>query len=291
MHALSTFRLSVAIPAIVAVLGVCAEAAAQEPGTVVAADSRVQGRTYLFSETGARVPYALFVPRNYDRARTWPLIVGLHGLGRPYDWLMGYEGMIDFAERDGYIMVTPLGYHPRGWYGSRGAGIPAGAQQDGAPPVPETLGELSEKDVMNVLEIARREFNVDENRIYLWGHSMGGAGTYHLAAKYPDIWAGLAVAAPAANPPAEQLSKFASLPILVLQGDEDRSVPVAQTRETVARMRALGMQHVYVEFAGGDHSLFISKNREALSKVFSFFGIVGKRQRSVATPTQQGSAR
>jgi predicted peptidase len=85
MHALSTFRLSVVLSAIVFVLGVGAEGAAQEPGAIVAADSRVQGRTSVYSETGARVPYALLVPRNYDRARKWPLIVGLHGLGRPYD--------------------------------------------------------------------------------------------------------------------------------------------------------------------------------------------------------------
>ena len=36
---------------------------------------------------------------------------------------------------------------------------------------------------MNVLEIARRDFNIDADRIYLWGHSMGGAGTYHIAAR------------------------------------------------------------------------------------------------------------
>lgn len=74
---------------------------AQEPGTVVAADKRVQGRSYVFPDTGETLPYALFVPSTYDASRKWPLIVGLHGAGRPYDWLMGYSGIIDFAERDG----------------------------------------------------------------------------------------------------------------------------------------------------------------------------------------------
>jgi len=81
----------------------------QEPGTVVAADKRVQGKSYVFKETGKQLPYALFVPSKYDATKKWPLVVGLHGLGRPYDWVMGYDGMIDFAERDGYVMVTPLG--------------------------------------------------------------------------------------------------------------------------------------------------------------------------------------
>ena len=97
---------------------------AQEPGSTVEADPRLQGRTYTFEETGAEVPYALFVPSDYDASRAWPLIVGLHGLGRPYDWVMSYDGYVDRAERDGYILVTPKGYHPRAWYGSRGPGIP-----------------------------------------------------------------------------------------------------------------------------------------------------------------------
>ena len=261
---------------------------AQEPGTVVAADKRVQGRTYVFRETGKQIPYALFVPSTYSTAQKWPLIVGLHGLGRPYDWLMGYDGIIDFAERDGYLMVTPLGYDSRGWYGSRGPGVagPGAAPARGttaAEPSPPNLGELSEQDVMNVLEIARRDFNVDPDRIYLWGHSMGGAGTYHLAAKHPDLWAALAVAAPApsssigVNP--EALERFKHIPILVLQGDADQSVPVAQTRQWVARMKQIGMAYVYVEAKGGDHSNFIAKDREMMSKVFSFFNIVRKNQR------------
>ncbi len=255
---------------------------AQEPGTVVAADKRVQGRTYTFESTGAQVPYALFVPSTYNASRSSPLIIGLHGLGRPYDWLMGYDGILDFAERDGYIMATPLGYHPRGWYGSRGAGVPPGVTAaEGQPPLPSNLGELSEQDVMNVLDIVRGEFNVDPDRIYLWGHSMGGAGTYHIAARHPDIWAALAVAAPAPQRELtpERLQAIRHVPILVLHGDEDRTVPVAGTREWVRRMRELGMQHVYVEVKGGDHSNFIARDRAMLSKVFSFFDIVRKNQR------------
>ena len=55
---------------------------AQEPGGVVAADSRVQGLTYTMEETGEEVPYALFVPSSYDASREWPLIVALRSLSR-----------------------------------------------------------------------------------------------------------------------------------------------------------------------------------------------------------------
>ena len=107
---------------------------------------------------------------------------------------------------------------------------------------------------------------------------MGGGGTYHLAAKYPDIWAGLAVAAPA-PPDLSTLERFRHIPILVMHGDEDKTIPVGRTRETVAHMKQLGMQYVYVEVKGGDHSLFISKSREMVSKLFSFFDIARRNER------------
>jgi alpha-beta hydrolase superfamily lysophospholipase len=72
-----------------------------------------------------------------------------------------------------------------------------------------------------------------------------------------------------------QLEGFRHLPILVLQGDKDQLVTL--TRQWVAKMHELGMEHVYVEVKGGDHSLFVSQDREMLSKVFSFFNIVRKR--------------
>jgi predicted peptidase len=264
---------------------------AQEPGTVVAADPRVKARSYVFPETGETLQYALFVPSNYEAGKKWPLIVGLHGAGRPYDWLMGYSGIIDFAERDGYVMVTPLGYHPRGGFGvprrtpaptSPASSRPSSAQAAASAPtvaLPENIAALSEKDVMNVLQRTRKEFNIDADRIYLWGHSMGGGGTYHLAGNYPEIWAGLAVAAPAPPPDLAVLERFKHIPILVMHGDQDKTIPVARTREAVARMKQLGMQYVYVEVKGGDHSLFISKSRDMVSKLFSFFDIARKHER------------
>ena len=130
-------------------------------------DFRVQHRTYTFPPTGETIPYALFIPSSYNEGNPAPLIISLHGLGRTYDWLMGYHGFLDQAEANGYIVVTPLGYIRRGWYGSR----ETEDQQD---------SKYSEQDVMEVLRLVRDELSVDNNRIYLWGHSMGGAGTYIL---------------------------------------------------------------------------------------------------------------
>lgn len=261
----------------VAFFGSAGMGLAQEPGSTVASDSRVNGLTYKFEETGVDVPYAMFVPSTYDASKAWPLIVGLHGLGRPFDWLMSYEGYVDMAETYGYILVTPKGYHPRAWYGSRGPGIPPMRNGEDVSLLPPNLGELAEQDVMNVLEIVRREYSIDPNRIYLWGHSMGGAGTYHLAAKYPNLWAAVGVAAPAPSVSPYQLQAFRHIPIIALQGDEDRLV--LPMRRWVAMMEELGMEHVYIEVKGGDHSRFINSDSKTLSKLFYFFNVVTKDRR------------
>lgn len=230
-------------------------------------DPRVQHLSYEFPGTGETIPYAVFVPSSVDQGQPAPLIVSLHGLGRSHDWLMGYHGFLDQAEANGYIVVTPLGYIRRGWYGSR-------ATED------REDGERSEQDVMNVLQLMREGFNIDSNRIYLWGHSMGGAGTYHIASKYPDIFAGLGVAAPAPEPDApidDILERIKHLPIFVLQGTADTAVPVERTRAWVNRMKALGMQHIYVEIPGADHSLLISQNKDNMKKFVDFFNIVRKQ--------------
>jgi alpha-beta hydrolase superfamily lysophospholipase len=75
----------------------------------------------------------------------------------------------------------------------------------------------------------------------------------------------------------ETINKIKHMPILVLQGDEDELVPVQVTRDSVAIMRELGMQHVYIEIAGGDHSLLISQDSVNMQKFVDFFNIVRKQ--------------
>src|SRR5262249_49375001 len=151
----------------------------------------------------------------------------------------------DLAEKHGYIVAAPMGYNPRGWYGSR---APKPSKGD-----PENLAELSEKDVMNVLDIVRKEFTIDPDRIYLMGHSMGGGGPWHRGLKYPEIWAGLAPIAPAIFRKAEDVKKIQHIAVILVQGDEDKLVPVAGARRWAEQMKKNGMAYEYIEVAGGGH--------------------------------------
>ena len=182
-----------------------APTAAGRGGGRGAIDPRVQQRTYRFADTNEELPYAVFVSSKVSKDKKNPLIVALHGLGGNQNTMMRANAL-QLAEEGGYIMVGPMGYNSGGWYGAParfngggGRGGPGARGANGAPPAgapqgapaagrgafppastaggkeltdPAKLHEASEKDVMNVLDMIRKEFNVDENRTSLMGHSM-----------------------------------------------------------------------------------------------------------------------
>jgi poly(3-hydroxybutyrate) depolymerase len=233
--------------------------AAAEPAKPTS--SRIEKRTYDFKEAGKEMEYALFVPTTYDKAKKSPLIVALHGLGSNPQQIMRYRGLTDLAEKHGYVVVAPMGYNSRGWYGAR-------AMVKGREGDPKNLGELSQKDVMNVLGIVRKAYSIDPDRVYLMGHSMGGGGAFHLAFEHPDLWAALAPIAPALSRPAKEVGKIKHIPVILVQGDADRLVRVERVRPWAAEMKRLGMEHEYVEIAGGDH---VGVASAAMPKIFAFF--------------------
>jgi predicted peptidase len=232
--------------------------------------ARVEVRTHVLPQApGVEIPYGVYVPTGYDATRPTPLVVALHGLGSGVMYMMEYGSgpysVVELAERYGYLVATPMGYTERGWYGGRGPGNEFNRrQQDPGPP---NLGELSELDVMAVLAIMTRDFNVDAERTYLIGQSMGGGGTWHLGMKYPEVWAALAPMAPAIYSSPDALVAARHLPVMVVQGDADELVDVEVTRGWVAKMEGLRMDYEYIEVPGGTHA---SAGRDNIAKVFAF---------------------
>jgi poly(3-hydroxybutyrate) depolymerase len=223
--------------------------------------SRIQRRSYHFEETGEDIEYAVFVSTKVDPKKKSPLVIGLHGLGTPPAlWL---SRISDAAQDAGYIVAAPMGYNVHGWYGANG---PA----SGRGTVPN-LGKLSERDVMNVLDIMREEFTIDERRIYLAGHSMGGAGALYLGIKHKDIWAAVAASAPAVrtqfHSPAD-LEQARELPMILIQGDADRAVPVEQTRKWAEKMKELAMTYQYREIRGGTHGSTLDSGARDMFRFF-----------------------
>jgi pimeloyl-ACP methyl ester carboxylesterase len=114
----------------------------------------------------------------------------------------------------------------------------------------------------------RQQFNIDDRRVYLMGHSQGGGGARHLAEKYPNTWAGVALLAPALfDVQVTAESKITRVPLLLAVGDQDSLITSA--RDFSAQLERLEVAHEYVEMPGLDHSTIIMGS---MPDVFRFFG-------------------
>ncbi len=256
-------------------------------------DDRVELRTYHFTNTDEELPYAVFVSSKISKDTKAPLVLALHGFSGNHGTFMR-TGCVDEAEKNGYILVGVMGYSPSapfgGRMGGRGPGRRAGPPTNapamargtnqpsrgamfrgrGAPvggtkeTDPAKVSVLSEIDTMNVLYMALKEFKVDENRIYLMGHSMGGMGAMHIGEKYAPMWAAVACLAGFGSP--DPKGKMKDTPLYLTAGSNDsmgmRGSSVAE------RLKAEGMDCEWKEVPGLDHGGIIAG---AMPDVFKFF--------------------
>lgn len=211
-------------------------------------------------------PYQMFVPAAYDKSKPFPLVIALHGMGgdeNSYFLAYGQGAFKLEAEKHGYIVACPKGRKPASMY----------------------AGD-AEKDVMDVIAEVRRDYNIDPDRIYLTGHSMGGYGTWSVAMNHPDVFAALAPISGGANNPAA-MSKIAHIPQLVVHGDADPTVPVERSRVMVATGKKLGAEIKYIEVPGGDHGSVVAPT---FKDVFDWFD-AHKRKSADAKAAAAGGAK
>jgi len=135
-------------------------------------------------------------------------------------------------------------------------------------------------DALEVLDLALAQLDIDEDRVYLTGHSMGGHGSWQLATLYPDRFAAVGPSAgwitiwsyrrqPPAGPASalttliergtlcsrtlELAPNLAELGVYVLHGAEDDNVPPAQARLMLRRLSEFHHDFVYHEEPGVGH--------------------------------------
>jgi poly(3-hydroxybutyrate) depolymerase len=231
-------------------------------------------RHYVLEAANEILPYRLYVPTSYNGSKPFPLIVALHGLGGTEDaFFDSYNKVLPpLAESHGYIVAAPLGYRVDGSYGW-GLGNPP------TDPATKRTQELSEQDVMQVLQRVRQLYKIDESRIYLMGHSMGAIGTWKIAPKYPDIWAAIAPISGSGAP--ATLERIRSVPEIVVHGDADPTVNVSGSRAMVAKLKELGTEYGYIEVPGGLHSDVVAPN---IAAVVDFFDAHRKPARAASQP-------
>jgi hypothetical protein len=198
-----------------------------------------------------------YLPLKYDRSKKWPLIVYLHGFNREnpeyYNWWSADKRHDAVCDKFGVIFIEP---HGRGNTQYRGIG---------------------DRDVLKCIEMAKQKFNIDEDRVYLVGSSMGGFGTWNVATRHPQLFAAIApiygggdyhailpketVAKMNAweqylndkSSSTAQLESLLDKPILVSHGDIDQSVDVNLSRYLVRMLQRWDYDVRYIEVPGKGH--------------------------------------
>jgi pimeloyl-ACP methyl ester carboxylesterase len=120
--------------------------------------------TFISNIDGSIQYYSVLPAINYDKSKPIALFLSVHGAS-----VEAINQTGSYYPKTWGVVVSPTNRRPYGFNW-------------------EDWGRL---DAMEVLDLAKKEFNIDENRVYLTGHSMGGHGTWHLGAMYPDQFAAI----------------------------------------------------------------------------------------------------
>jgi formylglycine-generating enzyme required for sulfatase activity/poly(3-hydroxybutyrate) depolymerase len=208
-------------------------------------------RTYTDAD-GTDHPYVVFVPNDYKGEKEYPVILFLHGAGeikgrgrQPVE--VGIGPAIKEREKTfPFITVFPQALN-QSWQAG------------------------SDNPLLALAILARvcRDYKTDKNRLYLTGLSLGGQGTWSLAAQYRDRWAAIAPVC-GANFAVNTASRIKAVPCWCFHGEADEIINVEYSRKTIAVMQAAGGTPRYTEYPGAGHRACFEQ-AYASKELYEFF--------------------
>jgi predicted peptidase len=176
------------------------------------------------------VHYAISIPRNYSGSTPVPLILALH---------FGVQGGsaagagLDLVR----ILVGPA-------LAELGAVIVAPDSVRGDWSSPE-----NEKAVIALLDMVMDRYSIDKKKVAVTGFSMGGAGAWHFAEKFPERFS---AAIPVAGRPPASAAGW-KLPVLAIHSRDDGVVPFGPTEARIAELQAAGVNAKLIPLTGITH--------------------------------------
>ena len=130
--------------------------------------TNAQTRKTITSE-GQKREYLQYAPSDLGSKR--PLIISCHGMNQSakYQW-DALKDAKTLADKEKFVIVLPEGINS-GW---------------------DISGDRDINLIKDLIAQMKKDFDIDENRVYLSGFSMGGMLTYHAMNKIPDVIAAFA---------------------------------------------------------------------------------------------------
>jgi predicted peptidase len=181
----------------------------------------VQVGQRLELDGGRSIPYLIYLPEEYaSRPGKWPLMLFLHGRGESHGSLdlvkkWGPPRLIASGVHQPYIVVSPQ------------------------CPSDESWGQPGQQALLvALLDHLQASYRIDAQRVVLTGLSMGGYGSWRLAADHPERFAAVIPICGGGSP--DDAGRLKDLPIWVFHGTEDSAVPLARSVEMVEAIRGAG---------------------------------------------------
>ncbi|HEX9945880.1 MAG TPA: PHB depolymerase family esterase, partial [Thermoanaerobaculia bacterium] len=195
---------------------------------------------------GGRMRYLLFVPKNYDQRKRYPLVLWLHGGGSHGEDLklllshgdkhgIGYLARADIQSKYASFIVAPQCPRNKLW-GNPGSG--------------QLTGEM--KLALEIVAKVRAAYSIDSRRLYVLGMSLGGYGTWDLITRRPGLFAAAVPICGGGDP--SKVSLLVKTAVWVFHGDEDELVDVAESRKMIAAIQRAGGKPRYTEYKGVGHN-------------------------------------
>lgn len=207
-----------------------------------------------FVSNGYTMPYRLYIPKNYDCGVMYPVLLFLHGAGErgtdnESQLRLCLQEAFNDTESPVYdsIVIAPQCPPERQWVYAPWANGNYSA---------EKVGESREIEiVLEILDHIAASYNVDADRVYVAGISMGGFGTWDLLMRHGARFAAGIPVCGGGDP--AYARKLTRIPIMTFHGSEDAAVPVTATRIMYASIVREGGENIsYTEFDGCGHNVW-----------------------------------
>lgn len=228
------------------VLLLCAQAWAGEVDP-----SAFQKRVYQ-DAAGKKLPYRIFIPKDYSPEKKYPLVLFLHGAGErgtDTDKLFVHKSCFVWATPENQaknpcFVVAPQCPEDDKWTRVENWNVPVYRQ----PEAPTEALRL----VMELVPALQREFSLDADRLYATGLSMGGYGTWELLNRRPGLFA---AAAPICGGVDETKAEIlARTPLWIFHGGKDTVVLPLHSRRITEALKKAGGTVRYTEFSEVGHN-------------------------------------
>ncbi len=195
---------------------------------------------------GHSLPYRLLVPSEAEGPM--PVLLFLHGAGERGDdnqrqLIHGKDVLLKAAREFGCIVIAPQ--CPAGDKWSNADWSKGIINFHESPSVPMRM-------TIAVLDSLIEEYNVDTNRLYIMGLSMGGYGSWDAVCRWPGRFA--ATAPICGGGDVEKADLLVDTPVWAFHGDADTVVPVELTRAMIQAIKDAGGEPKYTEYPGVGHN-------------------------------------